>query len=122
MTKISRFSLSLTAALMIMYLGTFQANAFRLQIASSSTGRLRIRSEPSLSGKVHGYLNKGDYVWIVSESKDLDVIDGQKALWYQILSTSAVKGWASGVAEGIVWAADQGAKGEGGKGEIMNYE
>lgn len=74
----------------------FAAAAGAAQKATSTTYRVRIRAVPGLSGKIVGYLSKGESVTIAQRGASLEKIDGRRDYWYQIVNSSGVAGWVFG--------------------------
>jgi hypothetical protein len=57
---------------------------------------VRMRSDPGLRGKVLGSLKKGEKVKIRDVSNDEETIEGKRAYWYKVRTTSGQEGWVFG--------------------------
>jgi len=57
---------------------------------------LRVREQPTLTGKKLGYLNKDDKVNIEKRTLGEIAIEGMKAYWYKVRTLKGLNGWVYG--------------------------
>ncbi len=57
---------------------------------------LRVRTGPGPFGDVVGALSKGEEAWAVGKSSFTSTVDGREGLWYEVESSSGIRGWAFG--------------------------
>ena len=72
-------------------------NAPPANLGTVNDNLVRLRSEPTLSGKVLGHVNTDEEVIVMEQSPEEQIIGGQKSRWYKVVSkTSCLKGWMFG--------------------------
>ncbi len=57
---------------------------------------LRIRTHPSLSGKILSHLNKEELAWVSSRGDTTETISESTDYWYEIMTMGGLRGWVFG--------------------------
>jgi hypothetical protein len=58
--------------------------------------RVRVRSEPNLTGAVLGVVNRGDKVEILEAGREKQKIGDMESVWYKIQTNTNIEGWIFG--------------------------
>ena len=64
--------------------------------ATGNDNKVRIRENSGLQSKIVSYLYENDIVRIVSKSSQPDLISGESAYWYKIVTLDGREGWVFG--------------------------
>ena len=70
--------------------------AWAAERAVSQVYRLRMRSMPDKSGRVVGYLAKGEAVSVLQKSSSTVEVEGIMDSWYDVINSSGTHGWVFG--------------------------